>query len=37
MQKAHQWFSDAFGLALIPPSSVESVWTNIIDTYTPDA
>ncbi|CAF2084997.1 unnamed protein product, partial [Rotaria magnacalcarata] len=26
----------AIGLALIPPSHVESVWTNIMDEYTPE-
>lgn len=29
----NQWFSGAVGLALISPSSVESVWTNNMDNY----
>jgi hypothetical protein len=37
MQTANQLFSGAVGLALIPPSSVESAWTNIMDNYTPES
>ncbi|CAF3303956.1 unnamed protein product [Rotaria socialis] len=33
---AYIWFYGAIGLALIPPSHVESVWTNIMDEYTPE-
>ena len=36
-QKAHQWFSGAIGLALIPPSFVESIWTDIMDNYSPES
>ncbi|CAF1431473.1 unnamed protein product [Rotaria magnacalcarata] len=34
--KAKQWFNGAIGLALIPPTNVESVWTDIMDNYTPE-
>ncbi|CAF1106351.1 unnamed protein product [Rotaria magnacalcarata] len=33
---AYIWFSGAIGLALIPPSHVESVWTNVMDEYIPE-
>jgi hypothetical protein len=36
-QKANKWFSGAVGLALIPASCVEYVWTDIMDNYTPDS
>ena len=36
-QKAKNWFLGAVGLALIPPSFVESVWGDIIDFYMPES
>jgi hypothetical protein len=35
-KKAEHWFLGAVGLALIPPSLVESTWVTLMDEYTPD-
>ncbi|CAF1414934.1 unnamed protein product [Rotaria sordida] len=36
-KRADHWFLAAVGLALIPPSLVESVWTEAMDAYTPES
>jgi len=35
-KKADHWILGAIGLALIPPTLVETTWVNLMDEYTPD-
>jgi hypothetical protein len=35
-KSAQYWFNGGIGLALVPPALVESIWIDIMDTYTPD-
>ncbi len=35
-KSAQDCFNGAIGLALIPPSLIESTWIDIMDTYTPE-
>ncbi|CAF3408245.1 unnamed protein product [Rotaria socialis] len=35
-KKADHWLLDAIGLALIPPSLVETTWVSLMDEYTPN-